>query len=163
MSRALLASFAVVAALAATTGTALAAKPPVHLGKPDVNEPISGTFFLPFSAATSACAGFATGDSLTFTDVTFDGRQKIWQLDAIDNWIEERERDAGTATSGGYTYTLDARLTYAGLGFDDIVGAGRVVIARNDGARMVGDATVFLDSFNTFTEQVLWSGTPTCK
>ena len=155
-----LVALAAVVALAVVCGSAIAAARPSHLGKPDVKEHIGGTFFLPVTAAVGDC--FAAGDALSFPGATFAGSHKIWHLAGGNNWIEVKERVAGTTTTGGFTYTLRARLTYSGNGIDDIVGSGKVVITRSDGARIRGRATVFSDAFTTSSEQVIWSASPRC-
>jgi hypothetical protein len=93
---------------------------------------------------TGACAGFATGDVLTFTGLTTTYVSfKEWFEPGVGWMTRLTARFAATTVSGEYSYTLNATLHYTGGAQIDFTMTGRTRIHRSDGRTISGGAHIF--------------------
>jgi len=113
---------------------------------------------------TGACVDFAPGNVLTFTGLssTFI-MEKDWQVEVPGGFTvvsRTLSRLAGTATSGGYSYTLDATLHFYGEPFGDFQADGQTIIRRRDGRVITGDAHIFWNHLGGDVYSLEWLSGP---
>ena len=168
MKRSFYMAAAVCAAVGIGGGTGLAAQSPRgQLGPPTSVTAGSGTGSI-IVQSTAACAGFASGDTLTFSVVTFHSVQQHWDVTPDGppflGLPANREIDeiSGAAGVGGWTYTLRGHYDSGISTAEDFVTTGKAKITRSDGRKLRGDSSLLADH-QFFPNLVFqWLGTPTC-
>ena len=125
-------------AFAAVSAASAAAGPPIE---GTIREPLS-------NVPTGACVSFAPGDVLTFTGLTarYDTYRE-WSPEEGTYLIRYTNRFSATATSGIYSYALDATLHFTGGALMDFSETGQTRIHRSDGRNITGRAHIYYDHF----------------
>ena len=165
VGRLLYAAIASCAAIAIASGVAIAAQTPYgNLGPPTSVSTGTVAEGLLLAESTAACPGFAPGDTLTFA-ITARFAQRFWSDTPLGvSATAEIDHITGSATAGGWTYSLQGHLN-SGISFaEDFSSSGKVTITRSDGATISGDARVFLAPLVIPGGLLLiWAETPRCN
>jgi hypothetical protein len=111
--------------------------------------------------STAACPGFAPGDTLTFA-ITARSAQRFWADSPLGvSATAEIDYITGSAAAGDWTYSLQGHLN-SGISFaEDFSSSGKLRITRSDGARISGEARVFLIQGGILL--LIWAETPRCN
>lgn len=113
---------------------------------------------------TSACPGFATTSSLHLAGSIFAAYRRWGSGDVTDTTEAGVSIVNVTAGDGGHRYRITQLFVFPRQYRELVAGWAHARVVRDDGAMMVGDAWLGIETAYPGgpAEGVWWTGTPTC-